>query len=181
MRSDSTSDVVTAALAEFAAMRSEIDELGRSQRTTINLNISAAAAVFAFVLSERADQRLLLVVPLISAALGLLYQAYTVHARNLGDYIDQQIRPVVVEHTGEDRLLGWERHVRTALHRQRHSQLVMRLAYILLIPAIPAVSLVWVVPYLNTVWLWLGWTAGTVLFLVQILVWYRDMRTFLWI
>ncbi|MEV0337971.1 hypothetical protein AB0H49_03000 [Nocardia sp. NPDC050713] len=60
---ESARRVLDAALAEFVALRNELDEIGRGQRTVMNLNISVTTAIAAFVLSQRVAPQLLLVIP----------------------------------------------------------------------------------------------------------------------
>ena len=172
---DSTEKAINCTLAEFSALRSEIDDLGRAQRAVINLNISTAAAIIAFVLSQRASPLLLLVAPFASSAFGFLYETYTLHIRYIGDYIDQNIRPIIVGYTNDDRLFGWESHVRSKIYTSGSSRLAMQMAFTLLMPVVPAVSLVWVLPYL-TGWYWVVWSGGVLLYIVQMLSWIKNAR-----
>jgi hypothetical protein len=172
---DSTEKAINCTLAEFSALRSEIDDLGRAQRAVINLNISTAAAIIAFVLSQRASPLLLLVAPFASSAFGFLYETYTLHIRYIGDYIDQNIRPIIVGYTNDDRLFGWESHVRSKICTSGSSRLAMQMAFTLLMPVVPAVSLVWVLPYL-TGWYWVVWSGGVLLYIVQMLSWIKNAR-----
>src|SRR5687768_11405744 len=84
--------VVDIALAEFSALRNEIDNLANAQRTVMNMNITVVAAIAGFVLANRADPHLLIALPIASGAIGLLYQWYIVHAKHIGDYIDDVLR-----------------------------------------------------------------------------------------
>ena len=58
----------------------ELDEIARGQRQILTLNVTTAGAFLGFVLSQAASPKLLLPVPFVSAAFGLLYQQYTVSA-----------------------------------------------------------------------------------------------------
>ncbi len=65
--------VISAALAEYTALRSEVTNRISGQDTMLNLYMTAAAAIFGLALSGHADALILLVVPLLSAAARLLY------------------------------------------------------------------------------------------------------------
>ncbi|MFD0361231.1 hypothetical protein ACFQZZ_07195 [Nocardia sp. GCM10030253] len=173
--------VVDTALAEFSALRHELDELGRGQRTVMSLNITATAAIVTFILSQRVPPQLLLVVPYVSVALGLLYQTYTIHAQHLGEYINERIRPVLVEKCQDDRVFGWEGYIRGTIYRTGWSQLPMKMAFILVIPVIPLASLVCVLPVVDSAWHWLAWVGGVLLYATQLASWARLSRQFLWV
>ncbi|WP_433192743.1 hypothetical protein ACQP1G_29100 [Nocardia sp. CA-107356] len=175
------SRVIDCALAEFSALRGELDEIGRGQRTVMSLNISANTAVAAFVLSQRVAPQLLLVIPYLSVALGMLYQTYANHARYMGDYINEHLRPIIVEKAGDNRLFGWEQHMRTRLYQDSASRLPMRAAFTLIVPMIPAVGLIWSIPYLHPAWYWLAWCGGLTLFALQIVSWIKQSWDFVWI
>jgi hypothetical protein len=167
---------VDVVLAEFAALRNEIDQLAGAQRKMINLNITAVATIVGLVLAQRADPHLLLALPVVSAAIGLVYQWYVLHAKHIGDYIDAILRPLLVAHTGDERVLGWEHQLRTTVYRRRGSGLAGRLSYLLLFPAVPAVALAATIAYLDTAWHWLAWTGGLALFGTQVTVWWLQVR-----
>lgn len=164
-------------LAEFAALRNEIDHLAGAQRIMINLNSTVVAAVAGLVLTQHANRHLLLALPIASGAIGMVYQWYTLHAKRIGDYIDQHLRPMLVEHTGDTRVLGWEHHLRTRAYRNWRDRLAGRLSYVLLFPAVPAVGLAVSVPFLDSAWYWLAWAAGSVLFLTQVTMWWVQARS----
>ncbi|WP_435591241.1 hypothetical protein [Nocardia sp. bgisy118] len=180
-RDDSARRVLDAALAEFVALRNELDEIGRGQRTVMNLNITLSTAIAAFVLSERGAPQLLLAIPYVSVALGLLYQTYTIHAQHMGEYINGRLRPVIVEKSGDERVFGWENYIRATVYQTGWSQFPMRMAFMLIIPIVPLVGLIWAAPTLRTVWHWLAWSGGVLLYLVQLVSWARLSRRFLWV
>ena len=168
--------VVDVALAEFSALRSEIDNLASAHRTMINLNITVVAAITGLVLANRADPHLLLALPLVSGAIGLVYQWYVMHAKHIGDYIDETLRPLLVEQTGDDRMLAWEHRLRTEVYRRPGSAITSRIAYVLLFPAVPAASLVVTYQHLDSPWYWTTWLAGFGLLIVQVTVWWLQAR-----
>ena len=172
----SRSPAIDVTLAEFAALRSEIDNLANAQRTMMHLNITVVAAIAGFVLADRANPRLLLAIPLASSAIGFVYQWYILHGKRIGDYINETLRPILVEHTGDDRVLAWEHQLRTRVYAKPGSRLAGRLAYVLLFPAIPAVSLAAVIPYLGSGWHWGVWALGAVLSVAQVTMWIWQVR-----
>ncbi|WP_329110147.1 hypothetical protein OG792_14715 [Micromonospora sp. NBC_01699] len=163
-------------LTEFTALRNEIDNLASAHRTMINLNLTVVVAVIGLVLANRVDQHLLLALPLASAAIGLVYQWYVLHAKNIGDYIDQTLRPLLAEYTNDDRVLAWEHQLRTTVYRRRGSAIAGQLSYILLFPSVPVVSLVATVHILDTPWYWVAWCTGVVLSVAQLTIWWVQAR-----
>ncbi len=167
---------VDVALAEFAALRNEIDNLAGAHRTMMNLNITVVAALVGFVLANRADPHLLLALPPASGAIGLVYQWYVLHARNIGDYINEHLRPLLAEYTGDDRVLGWEHHLRTSVYRRFGSNLSGRLSYLIIFPGVPVAGLAVTAPLLDSPWYVAAWLLGVALSATQITVWVRQAR-----
>ena len=110
--------VINAALAEYTALRAEVTNRISGQDTTLNLYMTATAAIFGLALSGHADSLILLVVPLSSAAARLLYHNHNLYIRLVSAYLNDQLRPLITDRLGEPRLLGWQE--RTAeYHRGR--------------------------------------------------------------
>jgi len=181
MQGDQSERVLTCALAEFTALRSELDEIARGQRHILTLNVTTAAAFFGFVLSQTISARLLLITPFVSAAFGLLYQQYTLHAKGTGTYIAQQLRPLIVEYAGDERLWRWEQFLQQEMYRTLSSRVAMRLAFVLLVPGVPVFSLVWVFRYLDSPWTWIAWLAGIAVLAAQLSSWLIEARGVEWI
>jgi hypothetical protein len=85
---------VQTALAEFSILRDEIANRSSAQHTLIALNLTAIGGIRGFVLSSHADVRLLLLLPMLSPALGLLFFE---HAKKIGTHIDKVLGPALVE------------------------------------------------------------------------------------
>ncbi len=168
---------VDVALAEFTALRSEIDNLAGAHRTMMHLNITVVAALLGFVLANRADPHLLLALPPISGAIGLVYQWYVVHAKKIGDYINEHLRPMLAEYTGDDRVLAWEHQLRTTVYPTIGSNLSGRLSYLVIFPAVPVVSLVATFPLLDSGWYVAVWIVGAALSATQITTWVWQARS----
>lgn len=162
----SSARVIEVALAEFTALRSEIDNANSSQQTIININITAAGLIFSFVLANKADPLLLLVASGISSALGMYIQGSWYHVRRITRYIDTTLRPLMVTYTGESKVFGWEQEV--LVRRASWGRVVpVGLATAVLFSLIPLVVLIWVIPYLKSSTGWLAWAIAMLLFLMQ--------------
>ena len=73
--------VINAAMAEYTALRAEVTNRISGQDATLNLYMTATAAIFGLALSGHADSLILLVVPLLSAAARLLYHNHNLYIR----------------------------------------------------------------------------------------------------
>jgi len=73
--------------AEFAAYRQEILARAGHQHTLLSLNLTAISALVGFVLAHQADERLLLLLPIVSSSIGLLWYDHARNIESLGDYI----------------------------------------------------------------------------------------------
>jgi hypothetical protein len=116
-----------AALAEFDALRREIDARSSSQHLVFNIGVTTAAAVVA--LSTATDSRLdatsrslmLLVLPLALPALGILWFDHARNIDQIGDYIRTDLAEVVRFSGGGAHPFGYEawveRYERTKLPR----------------------------------------------------------------
>lgn len=133
------------------------------------------------MLSNAVPAKLLLVAPFVSVALGLLYQQYTVHAKGIGAYVEDHVRPVVVEHAGDERLWQWQRYLARDRYPTWRSRFAMWTAYVLLVPAVPLFGLAWVVPSLDSFWTWTAWSVGAVLVVAHVMSWFVESRGVEWI
>jgi hypothetical protein len=86
--------ILQVTLAEFSVLRAEISKRSEAQNSLISLNITALGTVGGFVLSQRADLKLLLLLPILSPVLGILYLDHGTNIANIGRYIDERIKPV---------------------------------------------------------------------------------------
>jgi hypothetical protein len=173
---DPRQSAATVALAEFSALRNEIDNLANAHRFMMNLNLTVVVGIVGFVLADKADPHLLFVLPIASSAVGLVYQWYVVHAMHIGDYINDRLRPILVERTRNEHILGWETHLREVVYARRGSALAGRLAYLLLFPAVPAISLLVLLSYLDSIWYTAAWIVGAALVLTQVVLWLLNVR-----
>jgi hypothetical protein len=162
--------VISAALAEYTALRAEVTSRISGQDTMLNLYMTAVAAIFGFALSGHADLLILLVLPLLSTAARLLYHNHNMYIKLVSAYLDDQLRPLVTERLGEPGLFGW--HERSAAYQRgpRWRRLAHPAGLGLLFPVPAAVALVLVVPRLSSPWAWLAWACGWLLLPAQIVL-----------
>jgi hypothetical protein len=92
----------TGPLAEFTALRAEIDRRSASQWTVVTVQIGIAGAVFGFALSGRHRELLLLVIPFATYMTLARYVSQMVHLKLIGRYIRTELSPRVPGG------LGWE-------------------------------------------------------------------------
>lgn len=78
-------------LAEFAALRNEIAQRSLFQHGLIVLNLTAIGAIVGLVFGRNADHSLLLLLPILSPALGLLWFGNHVAIIRIGSYIGAEL------------------------------------------------------------------------------------------
>lgn len=97
-----SADESTGPLAEFAALRAEIDALSRTKVQLFTLQLTVTGAVFSFAISNPSLGGLLLIVPISSYLLCALYVSTEADALAIGSYIRAELS---VKVPGG---LGWE-------------------------------------------------------------------------
>src|SRR6266487_2734697 len=105
--------VLEVALAEFKALRDEIGSRATSSHTLININVVVSGVVAGLVVNNPGRVALLLLLPILSPVLGLLWLDHAHNIRNLGDYINATLRPLITGAIGPggEAALAWEAHV----------------------------------------------------------------------
>lgn len=100
-------------MAEFAALRAEIDQITKSLETLLTGGLAGLGILFGFVIQDNGTERLLLLVPAFVFVVCLLWTAASYRAQTIGSYIRTVLWPYL---TKLDRNLpSWEEHV----HRTR--------------------------------------------------------------
>ena len=133
--------ILNAALAEFGKLRDEISGRSTSLWTLLGLSATVSSAVAGFVLAQKADPLLLLLLPLLTPSLGLLVIDHGTNIGNIGQYINTVIRPLVREATGEPRLLCYEEWVDNWEKRPIRRTIAFGLPLVLLFTVVPLYSL----------------------------------------
>ncbi|MCD4797388.1 MAG: hypothetical protein K8R19_00065 [Methanosarcinales archaeon] len=103
-------------LEEYKALRDEILLRAREKNRTINHVILLISALIVAIWQipgriepERTYIIFLLIVPLISFMLALIYCWHDLMIVSIGGYINQLLRPKLAELYGKEDILGWER------------------------------------------------------------------------
>ena len=91
--SNDESPVVSAILAEFNALKAEIRARSNDQSLVVSLNITVVAVIGGFYFSEKADPRVLFLIPIISSLLGMRYVDHVINIDNLGRFIQREVKP----------------------------------------------------------------------------------------
>ncbi|MEA5537054.1 hypothetical protein [Crocosphaera sp. XPORK-15E] len=169
--------VITVALAEFNALRNEIIGRSSSAYTLLNINITATATVAGFVLSNKADSRLLLILPLLSPALGLLFLDHSYNIKNLGGYINTQIRPIILEYAdhSESRLLNYENFVDRYERNILLRFLPMGIPLILLFIGFPFAAWIFLISIVRQPWEQFLLGIGLITMVSYLVLWVRFM------
>jgi hypothetical protein len=164
---------VQVAVAEFGKLRDEITGRSTSAWTLVGLSITGSAAVAGFVLGDRADPRLLLLLPLLTPALGMLFLDHAANIGRIGEYINTVIKPVLREATGEPRLLGYEEWVDEFEEQGLERLLPFGIPLVLAFTIVPVASLAYLAPRLDDAWSWALWVVGLIATATQVVFWYR--------
>jgi len=137
---DDKESSVQAALAEFAALRSEALQSFSMQWNAVALQLTATAVLVSFSLTERSRTGFLLIVPIVSYVLNGRYLRSEYNIGHIAAYIMEKLDPRVPGG------LGWEEWLR----KSSRGEPVIRwfASGPLLFCAISVLTLVWVVPYI---------------------------------
>jgi hypothetical protein len=79
-------------IAEFNAVREEIIYRATSQGTLMQINITAAGAVASFALVNYAYAPMLIIIPILSPVLGVLWLDHDASIMKLGNYIRHRLK-----------------------------------------------------------------------------------------
>lgn len=164
---------LTAALADAAAIRSTIERKANHNQNVIGLHLTVVAAVAGFILAEKADLRLLLLLPLISAALGLNVASQYRDIRIAGEYIEQVLSPAIAQYTGNRTIFGWESFY---WKRKHDGHLAQAVAMGLIFPGVSTVALGVALPAARTGFDLLAWAVGAGLLALLLVSWSNRLR-----
>jgi sorbitol-specific phosphotransferase system component IIC len=89
--------IMNALLAEFNGMRAEIIFRATSQATLMQLNITAAGTVAVFALAEEGRSLTMIIIPILSPILGLLWLDHDATITKLGHFIKTRLKPAYGE------------------------------------------------------------------------------------
>jgi hypothetical protein len=160
-------------VAEFNALRGEIKDRSTIAYTLMNINITATTAIAGFVLSSKADPILLLILPLLSPALGMLFVDHSYNIDNLGSYIKSRLRPTAAAATGNPDVLGYEDFIDAYEQNKLFRFLPLGLPLTLLFAGPPLAGLLFTWEQLKDRWAWALWLAGLLMFIAFVWLWLR--------
>jgi hypothetical protein len=103
---------VTILLSQFTALRNEIGSRSQAQATMVNLSITAVGILGGLGLSQYGDERLLLLIPIVSTLLGLIWLDHAANIFKLGDFIREQLMPRLIQEAGTEDLPDYEKFIR---------------------------------------------------------------------
>lgn len=163
--------VIQVALAEFNKLRDEISARSGAAWTLLGLNATVSSAVAGFVLARQANPLLVLLLPLLTPSLGLLFIDHATNIKNIGKYIDSVLKPMLRDAAGEQRLLSYEELVDDYEGQPVRRLLPFGIPLVLLFNVVPVASLLFTVAILSSPWAWTLWGIGVLMTLVQVAFW----------
>jgi hypothetical protein len=100
-------------LEEHRALRNEIEQHHVSMRYMTIFNITASGTIFSFIFSNIVTfGSLVLVVPILSSILGLIFFFHSKRVSQLGHYIRDETAPKIRRLLNDNSLLRWENYIR---------------------------------------------------------------------
>lgn len=159
-----------AALAEFAALRSETLQAFSMQWNVVALQLTATAALFSFSLTNSSRTGFLLIVPIVSFVLSGRYLRSEDVINTIGTYIRNELSQPAGGLMWEQWYRGRDRTILNRVLRWiAHGPLVFS--------GISVIALVWVTPYILHVSkistfdrsiLWVVWALGCILTVIPV-------------
>lgn len=168
---------VQIALAEFSALRDEIANRSGAQNTLLSLNLTAIGGIGGVVLSGKA-QLLLLLLPILSPALGLLFLDHAMNIKNIGNYIRLHLKKILASAAGDTRLLAYEDFVSRYERRAILRFLPFGLPLFLTFAAVPisCLTVTFKPVHLMGGMIWILWIAGLLMTLAYLTFWQIFLR-----
>lgn len=158
---------IQVALMEFQKLRDEITSRSNNQATLISLTITASGLVVGFSISESNTELLLLILPILAPALGLLFVDHALTILRLGKHIDLKIAPVLRDLTGQATLMKHEEDIYKSRRQIVGDIFPFGSATLVLFNVVPIVSIVITSQFLGAAWINMVWTLGLVLTTIE--------------
>jgi hypothetical protein len=159
--------LITVVLAQFNACRTEILARSSTQAAVINLNITAISILAGYYFVYHANPLVLLVIPLVSPMLGIIWADHAISIGNLGRFIQHRLMPLLSEALKQE-LPDYESFIRQ-FERQKGRRLILLIAPMLLLFALlpaAALFLAWAVAAVRDTLFWTLISIGAVLILI---------------
>jgi hypothetical protein len=168
---------VQVALMEFQKLRDEIASRSGIQWALVGLTITGSGLVAGFSISNTDADLLLLLLPILAPALGLLFVDHALTILRIGEHIDSQIAPLVRGLAGQGSLMKHEEQVYKSKRQVLWDIIPFGLAVLLLFNVIPIIALYVTFPSLNAQWTYLSWYAGMALTILELFFMIRYLVT----
>jgi hypothetical protein len=138
--------IMSALVAEFNAMRAEILFRATSQATLMQLNITAAGTVAFFALADGARAATMIIIPMLSPILGILWLDHDATILKLGRFIKTELKPAC-NTVANFKLPDYERYAESAdaLPAPRFAILNFTIAVFATFGFLPLAALVYVI------------------------------------
>jgi hypothetical protein len=133
--------LITVLLAQFDACRTEIQARSSTQATIINLNITAIGIIAGYYFEYNASPIVLLVIPLLSPMLGIIWADHAINIGNLGRFIQRRLMPLLSATLKRD-LPDYEVSIRTFEQQKGRRLLLLITPMLLLFAVLPAGALI---------------------------------------
>ena len=138
--------LITVLLAQFNACRAEIQARSTNQATIINLNITAIGLIAGYYFGYHANPIVMLVIPILSPMLGILWADHAINIGNIGRFIQHRLMPLLSA-TLKRQLPDYEISIREFEQRLGSRLLLLIAPMVLLFAILPIAALIlaWVV------------------------------------
>jgi hypothetical protein len=159
--------LIAVLLAQFNACRTEILARSSSQAAVVNLNITAISILAGYYFVYHANPLVLLVIPLVSPMLGIIWADHAISIGNLGRFIQHRLMPRLSATLQRD-LPDYETFIRQ-FEQQKGRRLILLFAPMLLLFALlpaAALFLAWAVATVRDPLFWSLLAIGAVLILI---------------
>jgi len=132
-------------IAEYNAVRTAASQKATAAQASAAAYFTLVAALVGFIASAKADVRLLLVVPVLSAAFGTTIVSRYISRRVAFDYIHDVLRPMAADLVADPRILGWDDYYaakkrKTVLHQFGLNSLLPIFSMVALVVTLPRLS-----------------------------------------
>ena len=145
--SDAQKQVATILLAQFTALRAEIQNRSTFQTTIVSINVTAIGVISGFYFAQHGDPRVLFVLPILSPILGMMYVDQDANIGNIGRFIQNSIVPELARATGVTRLPDYEVFVRDFERRGRYRVVLFGIPILFMFALVPLGALI--LPFLH--------------------------------
>lgn len=106
--SSDKSQILQVILAEYNALRTEIQNRSGIQSTILQIHITAITFILGGVLTQSFGQWLIFLIPIEATLFGLWWLDHSLVIMEIGTYLRLSVEPRVSKFLNQDKLLSWE-------------------------------------------------------------------------